>query len=289
MNSRSAGLSQEAIVCLIAAAALLALGALLLTIESGIRSSFGTDVGPWGAKLVILGAIVNTYGFWRCWPHLEPRAGLKLSGLLIALGLILFLPISYPEPVLVKVVAVAALLPGLRGAALYFGDVLPYPRHDGSISLREKAAAFSMVANGLVVIYLFSKIQTLGQTVPLGAGGTASAIAATVAVVLAVLLANSSLMAFLRRRRDLEPMEDERDVQIEQKANDVGQSVLVTAILVLVIQLGIGGVIDPSLSPNEALGLSSPLGIAHALLALLFLSHCSKNVAELWQYRRARH
>jgi uncharacterized membrane protein len=288
MQSRSRRLSQATIVCLGAAAVPLTLGVLLLTIDSVFQRSLGTDLGPWGANLVVLGAIVGAYGLWISWPHLEASTGLKLSGFLIALGVVLFLLPLYAEPVLIRVVAIAVLLPGLRGAAFYLGGVLPRPRHDGFMSLREKAAIFSLAANGLLVIYLLSKSQTLSQTVPAGIGETASAIAVTAAVVLIVLVAESVIVAFLRRRQAVEPLEDERDAQIAQKSNAAAYAVLVTAVLLLSVQLGIGSAMEPSLSPNEVLGLSSPLAIAHVLLALLFLSHGSKSVAELWQYRQAR-
>mgnify|MGYP006196578629 CR=1 FL=1 len=128
MQLTSGPLSPATFIWLSAAAALLALGVLLLATESVTPGLLATDVGPWGASLVILGAIVGAYGFWRYWPHVGPRTGLKLSGLLIALGLILLVLAPYAEPFLVHIVAVAALLAGLRGATFYVGGLLRHAR-----------------------------------------------------------------------------------------------------------------------------------------------------------------
>lgn len=283
-------LSQSTVVCLTAALSLLVVGALLLTMESWIQGFLGVNAAPWGASFVVLGAIVGLYGFWSYWPYLEPRAGLRIAGALMAFGLALLLLAIYTdsESVLLCVVAFAALLSSLQGAMNYLGGFFPNLRHDGVMSLREKAAVFSLAANGLLAIYLFGKSQALGEGFALAYGGVTSSVATTVATVVGVLIAESVIAAFLRRSKETATLEDERDAEIRQKARCIGHAVLVAAVLLLVIQLGIGSAIEPIRSPNEVLGLSSSLAIAHALLALIFLSQGSRSAAELWQYRRAR-
>jgi hypothetical protein len=92
----------------------------------------------------------------------------------------------------------------------------------------------------------------------------------------------------LRVNEDSEILSDERDAMVRETGGRVGHTLLITAVVALAVQLALGAALDPVVSPNDALGLSSPVAIAHALLALLFVADLGRSAAEVWLYRRAR-
>lgn len=264
--------------------ALLGLGSILLAGEGSTR----VDVGPWGANFVLLGTIISASGFWLFWQHMAARTGIKVAGSLVALGAILLIVSFYVEPLLTRLVAVAALVSGVRGGAYHIGGFLPQLRHEGVMPLGEKAAMFSLLANSCIVVYLLYKSQALGLDASANSDWALGILTATALIVGGILVAESLVIRVLRKDEHAETLEDERDAGIKEEAARVAHALLITALVVLVVQLGIGGTLDRARSANDALGLSSPLGIAHALLALLFVSQCGKSISEIWLYRRAR-
>jgi hypothetical protein len=122
---------------------------------------------------------------------------------------------------------------------------------------------------------------------PEGLPADAATVLATATAILAILVAGGFVQKVLRTREGAGPLEDERDTQIQGEASQVGHAVLIALLLFLVLQLGIGGAIAPWISPNDSLGLSSPVAIAHAMLAALIVSECSRHAATIWMYRRS--
>jgi hypothetical protein len=145
--------------CFALGVALLVIGWLLLASEASISAGWSIDIGPWGANLVVLGVIVGACGFWLSWKHIAPHKGIKIAGLLIALGVILLVASFYGEPVLVRIMALGALLSGIRGGAYHVAGFVPRIRHDGVMPLGEKAALFSVLANGGIAAYLVYRFR----------------------------------------------------------------------------------------------------------------------------------
>lgn len=265
---------------------LLAVGSLLLAFEGALSGDGGIDVGPSGANFVILGAMVSGSGFWILQPQLDATAGLKVAAALVAFGIACLILSAYSEPFLVRAVAAAALITGIRGAGHHFGGALPHLRYEGAMPLGEMAAMLSFVANGIIVVYLLYKSRALGMAAPSGYGAI---LAWTALFVGGVLVVESLILRFMRKNEETETLEDERDERIKDEAARIAHILLVTVVVLLVVQLGLGSALDGAGSPNAALGLSSSVAIAHALLGLLFLSECGRRIAEIWLYRRARH
>lgn len=265
--------------------ALLAAGSLLLATEGALTADDGLDLGLWGANFVVLGTIISACGFWILQPLLAVNVGFKASGLLVAFGIACLTLSAYSEPFLARAVAAAALVSGIRGASYHLGGLFPRLRYEGSMPLGEMAAMLSCVANVIIVAYLFSKSRALGVTVSAEYGAI---VGWTVLIVGGVLVVESLALRFMRKSEEAETLEDERDENIREVAARVAHVLLITMILLLVVQLVMGGVLDRAGSANAAIGLSSSVGTAHAILGLLFVSECGRRIAEIWLYSRAR-
>jgi len=274
--------TRVAIVCCWIGGALLAVGSLLLTAEEVLMTSSGANLGPWGANFVVLGTITSAYGFWILQPLLNVTVGVKVAGLLVAFGITCLILSVYSEPFLARAVAAAALISGIRGMSYHIGGLLPPLRYKGSMPLGELAAWVSGVAKVIIVVYLFSKSWALGTIVSAEYGAI---LGWTVLMVGGVLVVESLIL----RSGEAETLEDERDENIRGVASRVAHVLLIAMIMLLVVQFGLGGAIDRAGSANAAIGLSSPVGTAHVLLGLLFVSECGRRIAEIWLYSRARY
>lgn len=84
--------------------------------------------------------------------------------------------------------------------------------------------------------------------------------------------------AVLRGLRRDEGIEDERDRAVAARAAAHGYTVLGIALVVLIVQLGFGGV--------EFQALATPLSIAHWLIGLLILATIGEHLSATLQYRR---
>jgi len=278
--------TRVAIVCCWIGGALLAVGSLLLTAEEVLMTSSGANLGPWGANFVVLGTITSAYGFWILQPLLNVTVGVKVAGLLVAFGITCLILSVYSEPFLARAVAAAALISGIRGMSYHIGGLLPPLRYKGSMPLGELAAWVSGVAKVIIVVYLFSKSWALGTIVSAEYGAI---LGWTVLMVGGVLVVESLILRFMRKSGEAETLEDERDENIRGVASRVAHVLLIAMIMLLVVQFGLGGAIDRAGSANAAIGLSSPVGTAHVLLGLLFVSECGRRIAEIWLYSRARY
>jgi hypothetical protein len=264
---------------------LLVLGWVLIAGEASVTAALDVDVGPWGGNFVVLGAIISACGFWLLWPHVAAEKGVKIAVSLIAIGVVLFVVSFYGERVLMRIAALIVLVSGVRGVAYHVAALLPRMRHDGVIPLGEKAALFSLLANGGITTYLVYRSQEFGPTVSTSEIGF---VTTTALVVGSILVAESLVVRFLRASEDTETLVDERDAAIGEEAGRLGHTLLITVVVVLAVQLALGSALDPVVSSNGVLGLSSPVAIAHSLLALLFIAECGRSATEIWLYRRAR-
>jgi hypothetical protein len=145
----------------------------------------------------------------------------------------------------------------------------------------------SLIANGLIALCLILRFSASGLDVEATPAAFVRALGPTVAGVLGILAAKSLFVGSLRKREHAATLEDERDVQIHSQAGLVSHGVLLTLLLIFSVQLVFGGVMQPLLSPLEALGLESPVAIAHVLLFLVIVSQGSRWAAAIWLYRRS--
>lgn len=287
MTLESAGLPRSLQYCMALGGILLAVGGILLANENRL-AAWGLDAGPLGANLVVAGTVLAAWALWLSWRWMSGPIRRSLAGLLLAAGVGLWLLSGWFEPLLTRVVAVAAIVSGVAGAVRSFGDVLPRIDHSGAMPLSEKLAIVSLLANGMIVSYLLVRSRGIAVDAAGGVQPDLTTLMTTVVVIVLILLAESLGLRVLRGKDAGASLEDERDIAIRDAAGRTAYLAVVVGVVFLATQLGLGDLSERTAEANAGLGLSTPLGLAHVLIAVLFLSQCARSLAEIWQYQRAR-
>lgn len=149
------------------------------------------------------------------------------------------------------------------------------------LSTREQNILATLTLDLLVTLYYFSELAGMetGLTEPSEQMGQL-----ILKVIILSILASILLFGWIRWRSGEEEPRDERDYQIEAKANSIAYGVLFGAVALLIGHLIINA-IDWHASVMPFLSFT-PMLCAHALLVILLLSSTAKSVTQLYLYRR---
>lgn len=173
---------------------------------------------------------------------------------------------------------------GLVGAALAMGAIWltlylwMRVRHvsEDERSLNEQLAGLGFVFVAVITAMFFWQLHALGwQTnlvVSLGIGKNAFMMLVGFWIFSAIVTDQHKRLLGTRG----EPLEDERDTAIRNKAYYHGYSLLVIAVVALIIHLGF----NPTVKTY-----ATPINVAHWLIGILMISTLIENGSMLWQYR----
>jgi len=144
-----------------------------------------------------------------------------------------------------------------------------------SLSFHEKSAIGTLIALWFIGIFYFHSVRDLWQADQLHpASMTGLATGLTILLVIVLIGYHIVIAATARPQR-----EDERDRMIAWRAGNIGGVVLGAAVIGIVVQILIGGIFGQAFA-------DSPMLIANALLAAVFLATVVELVLTLVFYRR---
>ena len=145
-----------------------------------------------------------------------------------------------------------------------------------TLSFHEKSAIGTLIATWIIGVFYFHSVWDLWQAGQLHPGSMTGL--ATGLVVLLVMGAGTAihiLIALTARREE----EDERDKRIAVRAGNIGGVVLRVGVIGIVGHILIGGFFDDPVA-------TSPILIANALMAVVFVATIIELVLTLVFYRR---
>ena len=145
----------------------------------------------------------------------------------------------------------------------------------GNLSFHEKSAIGTLIALWFIGIFYFHSAWDLwqsGQLHPASMTGLATGLT----ILLVVLLIGYHIVIAVTARPQ---KEDERDKLIAWRAGSIGGVVLGVAVIGIVVQILIGGLFGQAFA-------DSPMLIANALMAAVFLATVVELVLTLVFYRR---
>lgn len=143
------------------------------------------------------------------------------------------------------------------------------------LSFHEKSAIGTLIATWLIGIFYFHSAWGLWQAGQLQPASTLGLAAGLTVLLVIVLVAYHILIAVTARPEE----EDERDRLISWRAGRIGGLVLGFGVIGIVVQILVGGMLDDALA-------GSPVLIANALMAVVFISAIVELVMTLVFYRR---
>lgn len=152
------------------------------------------------------------------------------------------------------------------------------------MSFSEKSAWISFVSTIGIFGYYFIKVIALGG-LPAEEASEAALSLLFQAIVLSVIVESVfHTMLAATNRRAAEMGADERDRVIQWKANQLGYSILVTGVMIVIGRLIIVEV-EPSFA-DENSSLNVPMLTAHILMFSFILSEVARFGSQIFYYRR---
>lgn len=144
-----------------------------------------------------------------------------------------------------------------------------------TLSFHEKSAIGTLIATWIIGIFYFHSVWDLWQAGQLHPGSMTGLATSLVIVLVMVLVGYHVLIALTARREE----EDERDKRIAVRAGNIGGVVLRIGVIGIVGHILIGGFFDDPVA-------TSPMLIANALMAVVFVATIIELVLTLVFYRR---
>lgn len=159
------------------------------------------------------------------------------------------------------------------------------------MSQNERYAWFSLIAWIAILFFLLTRFtagidilgQSLGLTIVEQSAGRL--LWTYVTLVIVAIVAESVIAAVIAAPKGDEIEKDERDLAIEARAKLAAYWFVAAAINVIVIHVLANAAYDRHILPE--LVLTSPTGIAFALLFVLTVAEIVNRIAIIWNYRTA--
>jgi uncharacterized membrane protein len=155
---------------------------------------------------------------------------------------------------------------------LWMSTRIPANR-EASVSPGEVRQWVALAFTGAIAAFLVASADTIAR-----AEGTSDlrGIGRTVAMLVIGWVLFS---AVLRQRAHAGVQEDERDRQVQRRADRGSHTTICLLVIALALTLG--------LSPSDRLAWATPIVIAHLLVLALVVASLSGCIIAIWQYRRA--
>ncbi len=144
-----------------------------------------------------------------------------------------------------------------------------------NLSFYEKSTWGTLLATGLIGIMYFRSAWSMWQAGQLHPASNLGLAAGLTALLVAVLVAYHVLVAIIAKPED----EDERDRLIARRAKSVGGMILSVGVIGVVLQILVGGMFGDPVA-------GSPILIANALMAIVFIATIVELSLTLYFYRR---
>ncbi len=167
---------------------------------------------------------------------------------------------------------------------VYFSLVLKYGRNSMDMSFTEKSAWISFVSTLCIFGYYF--IQVIGLSgLPAKEASEAAIRLLAYTIVLSVIVETVfHAMLAATNRKAAEMGADERDSVIQWKANQVGYTILVVGVMIVIGRLLIVE-LNPSFADQNS-SINIPMLTAHILMFSFVLSEVARFGSQIFYYRR---
>jgi len=142
-------------------------------------------------------------------------------------------------------------------------------------SFQEKSTFGTLLATWFIGVFYFHQIWDLWQADALQVASMAG-VAIGLTILLVVVLVAYHIVIAVTAKPDIE---DERDRLVAWRAGSIAGTMMVVGVIAVVLQILVGGMFDDPVA-------ASPVLIANALMAVVFVATITELLLTLYYYRR---
>ncbi len=142
-------------------------------------------------------------------------------------------------------------------------------------SFQEKSTFGTLLATWFIGVFYFHQIWDLWQADALQVASMAGVAIGLTILLVVVLIAYHIIIAVSAKPEQ----DDERDRLVAWRAGSVGGNILGIGVIGVVLQILVGGMVDDPVA-------ASPVLIANALMAVVFVATIIELILTLYYYRR---